>query len=203
MKFFGVKKFSFLNFDYKNGCKNEFQNDNEKSCNWFRNRVFHKIFFKAVCPCNADSGGVKFRLTVLTWNIKRTDGRQKSKPFRKSGLSPGRLRYKSRKNREWPNKTVPGAKRSRRRFALPNLTAACRRSTQKRRVPASGGVSVRHDIFFGYRRIHSFIWKIKTERYMSDVEWLIYVIWQYNWGFWCLQSWNNRWCLYACIDRVQ
>ena len=32
MDFFGVKEFSFVNFDFKNGCKNEFGNNNEKSC---------------------------------------------------------------------------------------------------------------------------------------------------------------------------
>ena len=27
---FGVKEFFFVDFDYKNGCKNEFQDNNEK-----------------------------------------------------------------------------------------------------------------------------------------------------------------------------
>ena len=31
MKFFGVKKFFCMNFDFKNGCKNEFKDKNEKS----------------------------------------------------------------------------------------------------------------------------------------------------------------------------
>ena len=31
MKFFGVKDF-FREFDFKNGCKNEFEDKNEKSC---------------------------------------------------------------------------------------------------------------------------------------------------------------------------
>ena len=30
MKFFDVKKF-FMNFDFKNGCKNDFKDNNEKS----------------------------------------------------------------------------------------------------------------------------------------------------------------------------
>ena len=30
--FSGVKEFSFKNFNFKNGCKNEFKNNNEKSC---------------------------------------------------------------------------------------------------------------------------------------------------------------------------
>ena len=32
MKFFVVKEFFFVNFDLKNGCKNEFEDNNEKSC---------------------------------------------------------------------------------------------------------------------------------------------------------------------------
>ena len=31
MKFFSVKEFFFINFDFKNGCKNEFKDNNEKS----------------------------------------------------------------------------------------------------------------------------------------------------------------------------
>ena len=61
MKFFGVKEFFFMNFDLKNGCKNEFKDNNEKSWNWSKNRVSHKNDFKAVWPRNghADSVGVK------------------------------------------------------------------------------------------------------------------------------------------------
>ena len=59
--FFGVKEFFFMNFDFKNRCKNEFKDNNEKSCSWSRNRVSHKIDFKALWPRNgkADSVGVK------------------------------------------------------------------------------------------------------------------------------------------------
>ena len=39
MKFFGFKKFFFMNFDFKNGCENEFEHNNEKSCSRFKNRV--------------------------------------------------------------------------------------------------------------------------------------------------------------------
>ena len=35
MKFFAVKDIFILNFDFKNGCKNEFQHYNEKFCSWF------------------------------------------------------------------------------------------------------------------------------------------------------------------------
>ena len=31
MKFFGFKVFFFVNFDFKNGCENEFEDNNEKS----------------------------------------------------------------------------------------------------------------------------------------------------------------------------
>ena len=31
MKFFGVKEFFFVNFDFKSGCKNEYEDNNEKS----------------------------------------------------------------------------------------------------------------------------------------------------------------------------
>ena len=59
--FFGVKEFFFMNFDFKNRCKNEFKDNNEKSCSSSRNRVSHKIDLKAQWPRNghADSVGVK------------------------------------------------------------------------------------------------------------------------------------------------
>ena len=31
MKFFGTKEFFFVNFDFENRCKNEFEDNNEKS----------------------------------------------------------------------------------------------------------------------------------------------------------------------------
>ena len=34
MNFFGVKEFFRINFDFKNWCKNEFKDNNEKSCSW-------------------------------------------------------------------------------------------------------------------------------------------------------------------------
>ena len=42
--FFGIKEF-FINFDLKNGCKNEFQDNDEKSSSWSRNRVSKKFDF--------------------------------------------------------------------------------------------------------------------------------------------------------------
>ena len=61
MIFFCVKEFFFINFDFENECKNELRDNNEKSCSWSRNKVSHKIDFKAVCPWNGHAAnlGVK------------------------------------------------------------------------------------------------------------------------------------------------
>ena len=57
MRFFGVKDF-FMTFDFKNECKNEFKDENAKSWSWSRNRVSHKIDFKAVRPRNDHAASV-------------------------------------------------------------------------------------------------------------------------------------------------
>ena len=46
------------------GCKNEFRDNNEKSCSWSKKRVSNKNDFKAQWPRNghADSVGVKASL---------------------------------------------------------------------------------------------------------------------------------------------
>ena len=36
LNFFGAKEFFYMIFDFKNGCKNEFNDKNEKSCSWSR-----------------------------------------------------------------------------------------------------------------------------------------------------------------------
>ena len=62
-----------MNFDSENSCKNEFKDNNEKSCSWSRNRVSHKMEFKAVWPRNghADSVGVNwFRVLFIHQNQK-------------------------------------------------------------------------------------------------------------------------------------
>ena len=61
MKFFWCQGIFFVNFDFKNGCKNEFEVNNEKSESRFKNRVPLKIDFRAdwVHP---DSLGVKHRI---------------------------------------------------------------------------------------------------------------------------------------------
>ena len=58
--FFGAKEFFYMIFDLKNGCKNEFKDNNEKSCSWSRNRVSRKIDFKVYWRRNShtDSVGV-------------------------------------------------------------------------------------------------------------------------------------------------
>ena len=58
MKFFGVKEFFIKNFDFRHGCKNELNDNNEKSCSWSRNRFSHRIDFKAVWPRNGHAASV-------------------------------------------------------------------------------------------------------------------------------------------------
>ena len=47
MEFFWCQGIFFLNLNFKNGCKNEFQDNNEKSWSWFINGVSQKIDFRA------------------------------------------------------------------------------------------------------------------------------------------------------------
>ena len=60
--FFGAKEFFYIIFDNKNGCKNDFKDNNEKSYSWSRNRVSRKIDFKVLWlrNSNADSVGVNW-----------------------------------------------------------------------------------------------------------------------------------------------
>ena len=48
MKFFGVKEFFFVNFYFKNGCKNEFEDNKEKSCSRFKNRAPLKLILEPI-----------------------------------------------------------------------------------------------------------------------------------------------------------
>ena len=61
MKFFDVKQFFFMYFNFKNGCNNEFKVYKGKSFGCSKKKVFHKIELKAAWPrnCHADSVGVK------------------------------------------------------------------------------------------------------------------------------------------------
>ena len=47
MKLFWYNEIFFVNFDFENGCKNEFQDNNKKSWSWFKNRVPQNIDFRA------------------------------------------------------------------------------------------------------------------------------------------------------------
>ena len=59
--FFAFEEFTSGNFDFQNGWRNEFKDNNEKSGNRCRKRGSHQIDFEAVGPRNghADSMGVK------------------------------------------------------------------------------------------------------------------------------------------------
>ena len=50
---FLVSRNFFIDLDFKNGCKNEFKDNDEKSCSWSRNSVSPKIDFKAVWARNS------------------------------------------------------------------------------------------------------------------------------------------------------
>ena len=71
MIFFDVKEFSFMNFDFKNGCQNEFKDNNEKSCSWSRNRISHKIECKGVWPRNSHADSAIVNFTVIYSKICR------------------------------------------------------------------------------------------------------------------------------------
>ena len=47
MNFFWWQGILFTNFDLKNGYKNEFKDNNEKSCSWSRNKIPHEIDLEA------------------------------------------------------------------------------------------------------------------------------------------------------------
>ena len=71
--FFCCEGIFYMNFDFKNGCKNEYKDNNEKSCSWSRNTVSHKIDFKAQWLRNghSDSVGVnKLKFLFLMFNIQ-------------------------------------------------------------------------------------------------------------------------------------
>ena len=45
IRFFWCQGTFFMNFDSKNECKNEFKDNNEKSCSWSRNKISQKFRF--------------------------------------------------------------------------------------------------------------------------------------------------------------
>ena len=50
-----------MNFDFKNECKNEFKDNNEKSYSLSKNRISHKIDFKGVWPQNGHTDSVRVK----------------------------------------------------------------------------------------------------------------------------------------------
>ena len=66
LKFFVVKEYFLINFDFKNGIENEFKDNNEKSCSLSRNRVSHKIDFKAVWPRNGHDASVGVKAAAFS-----------------------------------------------------------------------------------------------------------------------------------------
>ena len=42
MKFFWCQRIFFVYYDFKNECKNEFEDNNEESCSWFKTKVLQK-----------------------------------------------------------------------------------------------------------------------------------------------------------------
>ena len=64
MKFFDVEEFFSNNYYFQNGCKNELNVYNEKSCSWSRKRVSHKIDFKAVWPRNSHADSVVVKVNI-------------------------------------------------------------------------------------------------------------------------------------------
>ena len=48
-----------MNFHFKNGCKNELKDNNEKSCSWSRNRISQIIDFEAVWLRNGHAASVR------------------------------------------------------------------------------------------------------------------------------------------------
>ena len=51
-----------MNFDFRNGCKNEFHDNNEKSCSLFKNMTSKKIDFRA--------GGTQ-KSYPTAWEVKK------------------------------------------------------------------------------------------------------------------------------------
>ena len=54
-----------MNFDLKKIYKNEFKDNNEKSCSWSRKTVSQKIDLKAVWPRNGDADSVGVSIIIF------------------------------------------------------------------------------------------------------------------------------------------
>ena len=55
----------FMNFDFKNVCRNEFDDNKEKSCSWSRKRVSHQSGFEALLLRNGHADIVGVNLLVI------------------------------------------------------------------------------------------------------------------------------------------
>ena len=65
MNFVWYEGFFFMNFSFKNECKSEFKDDNEKSSSLSINRVPHKIDFKAVWSNRGHADSVEVKVPKL------------------------------------------------------------------------------------------------------------------------------------------
>ena len=60
-----------MNFHFKNGGKNEFKDNNEKSCSFSRNRVSHKIDLEAVLTHMSNATAWELRnILCYLWLIR-------------------------------------------------------------------------------------------------------------------------------------
>ena len=64
-EFFLVSRIFSINFDFKNVFKTEFKDSYEKSCRLCKNRVSHKINFKAVWPRNGHAASMRLKFIDL------------------------------------------------------------------------------------------------------------------------------------------
>ena len=86
MKFFWCQGIFFVNFDFKNTCKNEFEDNNEKTCSRFKNESPLKIDFRAdwTHESNPTAWELKFRVSIISKIL--TILQNKPKPLRRLGL---------------------------------------------------------------------------------------------------------------------
>ena len=58
-----------MNFDFKNGCKNEFEENKEKYYSRFKNRVPHKIDFRADWTYESNPTAWELNLLLIEFTI--------------------------------------------------------------------------------------------------------------------------------------
>ena len=64
MKFFGIKELFFVNSDPKNGWNNVFQDNKEKSCSWFENRVSLKKRYKSRWDSRVPPDNLRLKIII-------------------------------------------------------------------------------------------------------------------------------------------